>query len=230
MILYDLAGSHDDLRFSPYCWRVKMSLAHKGLAVDSRPWRFTEKDAIAFSDQKKVPVLVDGEQVIHDSWDIMNYLDRAYGEAPRLFVSEAERQTAFNLKLWVDKTVHLPLFKVILMDIYGCLHEKDRETFRSSREARMGISLENFSDASGASIQSFRSLLEPVREVLEWQPFLSGEQASGSDYILFGTFQWARCTSSIRLLEDGDAISLWGQRMLALFNGMACKALTASDL
>jgi hypothetical protein len=28
--LYDLAGAELDQRFSPYCWRTRMALAHKG--------------------------------------------------------------------------------------------------------------------------------------------------------------------------------------------------------
>jgi hypothetical protein len=60
MKLYDLAGAEDDLRFSPNCWRIKMALEHKGLAAEPIPWRFVEKDQIAFSGQKAVPVLVDG--------------------------------------------------------------------------------------------------------------------------------------------------------------------------
>ncbi len=31
-----------------------MALAHKGLSVEYRPWRFTEKDRIAFSNQKRL--------------------------------------------------------------------------------------------------------------------------------------------------------------------------------
>lgn len=70
MKLYDLAGAEDDLRFSPNCWRIKMALQHKGLAVDTVPWRFVEKDVIAFSRQKAVPVLVDNSTIVADSWEI----------------------------------------------------------------------------------------------------------------------------------------------------------------
>ena len=65
--LYDLAGAEDDRRFSPNCWRSRMALKHKGLEFETIPWRFTEKDAIAFSGQGLVPVLVDGSNIIHDS-------------------------------------------------------------------------------------------------------------------------------------------------------------------
>ena len=57
--LFDLAAGDDTVRFSPYCWRIRMALAHKGLDVNMVPVRFTEKDKIAFSGQKLVPVLRD---------------------------------------------------------------------------------------------------------------------------------------------------------------------------
>ena len=43
---FDLAATRHRLRFSPYCWRTKMALLHKGLAFETKPWRFTEKDAM----------------------------------------------------------------------------------------------------------------------------------------------------------------------------------------
>ena len=58
---YDLAGARDDCRFSPNCWPVRMALLHKGLPFEAIPWRFTEKQSIAFSGQGLVPVLVDGD-------------------------------------------------------------------------------------------------------------------------------------------------------------------------
>ena len=68
--LYDLAGAEPQRRFSPYCWRTKLALAHKCLAVETIPWRFTDKDVIGFSGQGRVPVLVDGDKVVSDSWAI----------------------------------------------------------------------------------------------------------------------------------------------------------------
>ena len=83
--LYDLAGAEPERRFSPYCWRTKLALMHKGLPFDTIPWRFTDKDVIAFSGQGRVPVLVDGDRVVFDSWTIANYLEDAYPDRPSLF-------------------------------------------------------------------------------------------------------------------------------------------------
>ena len=61
--LYDLAGIEPERRFSPFCWRAKMALAHKGLAVDTVPWRFTEKDKLPKPNDGRVPVIVDDGRV-----------------------------------------------------------------------------------------------------------------------------------------------------------------------
>jgi hypothetical protein len=66
MKLFDLAGAESARRFSPYCWRIKLALAHKGLTAETIPWRFTDKDAIAMSGQGRVPVLLDGDKVVSE--------------------------------------------------------------------------------------------------------------------------------------------------------------------
>jgi glutathione S-transferase len=83
--LYDLAGAQPERRFSPYCWRIRLALAHKNLPVETIPWRFTEKAEIAASGQTLVPVLVDGDRWIADSWTIANYLEDTFPDSPSLF-------------------------------------------------------------------------------------------------------------------------------------------------
>jgi glutathione S-transferase len=75
IVMYDLAGADPALRFSPYCWRTRMALAHKGLAFETIPWRFTDKEVIAFSGQGRVPVIRDGDRTVSDSWAIAEYLE-----------------------------------------------------------------------------------------------------------------------------------------------------------
>jgi len=52
--LYDLVAQ-DDRRPSPFCWRVKFALAHKGLDWTTVPVGFTEKDKIAFAGSHSCP-------------------------------------------------------------------------------------------------------------------------------------------------------------------------------
>src|SRR5688572_4235874 len=142
--LYDLAGAEDDRRFSPYCWRVKMALKHKGLEFETIPWRYTEKDAIAFSGQGAVPVLVDGGSAVHDSWDIALYLEQAYPSRPALFEGGESQALAQFFSHWSVRTLHPALLRIILPDLFGKLAEKDKAYFRESREKRFATSLEEF--------------------------------------------------------------------------------------
>src|SRR5271169_5508219 len=132
LLLYDLAGAETDRRFSPYCWRTRMALAHKELSVETIPWRFTDKEAIAKSGQPRVPVLVDGDRWIADSWTIANYLEDAYPERPSLFGGPAGRALSRFYSCLADTLVG-SIFRFIALDILGQLHDRDRAYFRKSR-------------------------------------------------------------------------------------------------
>lgn len=220
--LYDLAGEDPARRFSPFCWRIRMALAHKGLEVVTVPWRFTDKDAIAFSGQGRVPVIVDGDKAVHDSWKIAVYLDEAYPDRPMLF-PEGHGVARF-LNAWAD-TVQLPgLIRLVVADIEAHLHPKDKSYFRQTREKRLGVTLEEAQADREARVKDFRNLLEPVRATVAAQPYLSGEEPAYPDYIVFGAFQWARSVSDFRLLLPDDPVTSWRGRMLDLFDGLARKS------
>ena len=124
--LYDLCGRDERLRFSPYCWRVRMALAHKGLEYTTVAWRFQEKDVLAFADYDKVPVLTDGDNVVTDSFDIMCYLDRAYPEAP--VVGEGvSLQRLMLFKQLVERSITPALFKIVALDLLAAIPPDDRD-------------------------------------------------------------------------------------------------------
>jgi len=222
--LYDLAAAEDDRRFSPYCWRAKMALRHKGLEFETIPWRFTDKDVIAFSGSSTVPVLVDGKNTVHDSWRIALYLEEAYPQRPGLFEGAQSRALTEFFGQWVFRAVGPALMKVIVLDLFARLHEKDKAYFRESREKRFGMTLEQYGADPTAALAAFRGALEPVRPVLVQHAFVSGKGPGYADYILFGAFQWARAMSPIRLLEPDDPVFAWRERILDLWGGYARQA------
>jgi glutathione S-transferase len=220
-VLYDLAGENADLRFSSYCWRSRMALLHKGLEFTTLPWRFTEKEAIAFSGQGRVPVLVDGETVVSDSWAIAEHLERAYPEAPSLFGGDAGRAVTRFVNEFTDGVVNAGIAPLIVSDILPLLHEKDRAYFRASREKHFGKPLEEVTANRETEVAHFRRSLDPFRRVLVRQPFLGGALPLYADYILFGSLQWARCVSAFELLEGNDPVSAWRECLLDAFDGHA---------
>lgn len=220
--LYELAGADPARRFSPYCWRIRMALAHKGLEADVVPWRFTETDRLAFAGTDKVPVLVDGDRVLHDSTPIAEYLDEAYSNAPSLFQGDIAARR-FTLA-WTNAVLHPAIVRLIVSDIPAVLDDKARAYFVPNREARFGMPLAQVTAGREAKLPEFHALLTPLRLVLAAQDFLGGEEPDYADYAVFGAFQWARCTSPFALLAAGDAVHAWRERMLDLFGGLAREA------
>ena len=202
-----------------------MALAHKGLEFETMPWRFTEKDAIAFSGQGAVPVLVDGSRTVYDSWRIALYLDDTYPDRPLLMDSQHARGAIFVFKNWCERNIHPVVFQVIVLDLLRHLHEKDKAYFRESREKRLGKTLETYGSDGMLALATLRKALDPVRPVLAELPFIGGRWPSFADYILFGVFQWARAMSPTRLLEPDDPVYIWRDRMLDIHEGIARRAL-----
>ena len=222
--MYDLAAADPLVRFSPYCWRAKMALAHKGLMAETIPWRFTEKDAIAFSGQERVPVLLDGETTVSDSWNIALYLDETYADRPALFGSAEARAEAFFIKRWCELALHPALVRLIVADIVKILDPRDQNYFRQSREAAFGAGLEDYCADRDANLKALHGCLAPLRSSLKVTGFLGGKAPNFADYTVFGAFQWARCSSPVTLLQADDPVAQWFDTLLSLHDGLGAKA------
>ena len=201
-----------------------MALLHKGLSFDTIPWRFTDKEAIAPYKSTTVPVLVDGSNSVYDSWAIALYLDEVYPQRPQLFGGSEARNLADFFNQWTVKSIHLPILRAIMLDLFAKLHEKDKAYFREAREKRFGMTLEQFGADPKGAVMALRGALDPVRPVLVQNPFICGNGPGFADYILFGAFQWARVMSPTRLLEPDDPVYAWRERLLKLHDGYAWKA------
>jgi glutathione S-transferase len=222
--LFELVGTDEQRPFSPFCWRIRMALAHKGLDAASIPWRFTEKAAIAPHGSEKVPVLLHGESAVVDSWAIANYLEDQFPDRPSLFGGEGGRAALRMINWWGDIAIVGGLFPLIVADIPGHLAPVDADYFRKTREARFGKPLEQVVAARDSAVTGFRKSLDPMRLTLKTQPYLGGEQPNYADYIVFGGFQWARVVSPFKLLETKDPIYAWREKLLDAFDGLARKS------
>lgn len=223
-VLYDLAGADPTRRFSPYCWRIRLALAHKGLPVATVPWQFIDKQAIAASGQGRVPVLVEGDRWIAESWDIACYLEDTYPDHPSLFGSvsvDGAGGRALNHYFSVlgDVLVNA-IFRFVARDIFDVLDAPNRAYFRETREQRIGMTLEAYVADRDAQLPAFRDSLTPLRVTLKKQPFLGGDRPLYADYAVFGAFQWARCVSPYVLLAVDDPVRQWRDRLLDAYDGL----------
>ncbi len=227
--LYELAGADPDLRFSPHCWKARMALAHKGLDTEGIPWRFTEKEEIAFSGQGLVPVMIDQGEVVADSWRIAEYLEDRYPDRPSLFGGDMGRHTARFVNTWADVGLMPAIAKAIVLDIHNRVHEKDKAYFRATREKRFGMALEDVGADQAQRVADVRAAFTPLRQMLQHQPFICGATPAYADYCVFGMLMWARCVSPLVLLESDDVVCDWRDRLLDAFGGVARQAPVAGS-
>jgi glutathione S-transferase len=219
--LFELVGTDATRPFSPFCWRTRMALAHKGLSAQTIPWCFTDKDAIAPHQSEKVPVLIDGDSSVADSWAIANYLEDTYPDRPSLFGGAGGRAIGRMMNWWGDIAVVGGMFPLIVADIPSHLKPQDAQYFRRTREARFGKPLEEVAAGRDKSVEGFRRALDPMRLTLKTQACLGGDVPNYADYIVFGAFQWARVVSPFKLLIENDPIYAWREKLLDAFDGMA---------
>jgi glutathione S-transferase len=220
MLLYDLAGADDAARWSPFCWRAKLALAHKGLAFTAVPWHYFEKEALAPSQQgevPRVPVLVDRGEWINDSWRIALYLEERYPERPPLFGGTASREHTLFVKHWLDADVHPHLVHITVLDMYRRLHPRDQPYFRASREQRFGMTLEEFGADQPRHVAALRQALEPVRRTLADQPFLGGDAPLFADHLVAGALLWGANACEQELLAADDPVLRWRDDLIARY-------------
>jgi glutathione S-transferase len=223
-VLFDLAAG-DGRRFSPHCWRTRLALAHKNLPYEAQPIRFTEIASIADGKQKTVPVLDDNGKIIGDSWAIAEYLEETYPDRPSLFGGPSGRALTLFIQDWAIATLQLGLLNLIVLDIWQSLSPEDKDYFRSSREKRLGRSLEEVQARREDRLPTFQKSLQPLRMLLSKQDWIGGESPLYADYAAFAPFQWARIVSNFTLLEQDDIIRGWIERCLDLYDGLGRKAL-----
>ncbi|WP_262692970.1 glutathione S-transferase N-terminal domain-containing protein [Kordiimonas aestuarii] len=216
--LFELCGENRDVRFSPYCWRARLALKHKGLEFDSVPITFLEKQPLENASSKTVPVLNDDGTWVKESFDIACYLDDTYADKP-LFGSADARAQGVVLNDWLNRTLLLGLFPMIVADIHRHLDAKNAAYFRDTREKFLGCTLEDAQGTRAERLAPFRKSLSPLRAGLRANDYLSGDAPAWLDYAAFGTFMWVHLASDFEPLEADDPLYDWRERMFDLFDG-----------
>ncbi|MGY2994754.1 glutathione S-transferase family protein [Mesorhizobium sp. URHB0026] len=228
ILLYDLVGRDEGRPFSPHCWKATMALAHKGLDISTAPTRFLEVPAVEGGVSKTVPVIRDGDKVVTDSFAIALYLEEAYPDRPSLFGGEGGKAMARFIERWSQSNIHPYVTTAALVDLHAMQDEQNGSYFRKSREQRFRKRLEDVVAARDAGLATFRAVLEPLRSMLSYQPFIGGASPLFADYIVFGALQWARIASPYKLLEDSDVVAQWFTRCLDLHGGVGRKVSAAA--
>ena len=163
--------------FSTNVERVALALAHKGVAVE---WFDVDpadrSPVVEVSGQELVPVLVDGELVLHDSPRILEHLEERFPE-PALFPSDPARREELRSFLdWFNQVWKRPPNLIAAEELKP---EPDRERI-AELESRIATSLDRF------------------EALLDGRDFLFGDALTAADVTAFPFLKYAV------LWQDGD--------------------------
>ena len=191
-------------RISPFSWRIRYALAHKGLQPTVLPTRFADVARIrALSGQDLVPIIEHDETVVHDSWSIACHLEDRFPDA-----SVAVRRR--------HRARHRAAGEHLVRHRAGSCHaaaglRRLHSLHRSGRPRLFPWLARDPTGHDTRAIQcrSRRGVGRPGRRparhlerTLSEQAFLAGEAPAYVDYIIFSVFQWARIGSPRDVLAD----------------------------
>jgi glutathione S-transferase len=207
---------------SPYVWRIRYALAHKGVPIESVPIGFTDIPKMFGERFKTVPVIEHGDTMLAESWDIAEYLDRAFPRQPALFSSPSENAMVRLNEAWFAAEILRSMFRIYILDVHNAARPEDRAYFRQSREKMLrGTTLEAYTADRASRLPVLREALRPLRSHLSRSPFMGGDTPNYADYIALGAFHWVASVSTLPLLAaNDDAIRAWLDRGFDLYDGL----------
>lgn len=221
IILYELAAA-DDTRFSPFCWRTRFGLAHKGLAFKSVQIGFPDIGELGGTN-RTVPAIRIGDTFVEDSWHIAEFLDERFPDRPPLLGGPIGQGTTRFVECFTDKVIHPTILRLVSRDVFDRMALYDRPYFRRTREEMLGMTLEEAQSTREQTVQAFRKAIHPIRLTLYRQPWLAGQAPGHADYIVLAAFQWGRLATDFDILAEDDPIAEWFQRGLDLHEGYGRK-------
>ena len=214
--LYDLSGKND-LRFSPPCWNIKLCLIQNNIEFITIPVRFTDKNKIAFSKQKLVPILDYKHGFVFDSWNIINWLNENYPKK-KIFINNSSKNFSYFLYLWTSRQLLPILFKIIAHEIPNVLEGNDIDYYLKTREERINGPITKFQPFISSYIEEFRKSIDPIRKIIIKNNYISGKKPGIEDCIFFGNFKWVDVCSSCNLLNEDDPVYTWYKNLLKFTN------------
>jgi glutathione S-transferase len=194
--------------WSTNCERVALALAHKDVEVESVLIEYSDRSPVErISGQGLVPVVVDGDEVIHDSTRIIRHLEQRFPDPP-LFPSDPARRAELDVFLeWFNEE-----WKRAPNSIEGELESADPDD----------AAIERWSGRMAASLDLFEGLLAG-------REYLFGDELSAADCAAFPFLKYATIRDPadtelyhvmlddhLRLGDDHPRLAAWIDRVDAL--------------
>lgn len=119
---------------SPFVWRTKYALKHKGFDIDLVPNGFTGIKELTGGRSERLPVIVDDGEWVIDSWKIAEYLDARYPDRPMLFAGDSMKVLTRFVDQWLWRTAIRVWIRCYILDYHDLSMSRDHAYVRESRE------------------------------------------------------------------------------------------------
>jgi glutathione S-transferase len=205
---------------SPFVWRTKYALKHKGFDIDPVPNGFTGIKELTGGRSERLPVIVDDGEWVIDSWKIAEYLDARYPDRPMLFVGDSMKVLTKFIDQWLWRTAIRVWIRCYILDYHDLSMPRDHAYVRDSRERILGGRLEDLQAGREERLPLVPPTLEPLRVLLKETPWLGGNQPNYADYCILAVFLWAASVAKVPPLHDDDPMRDYIDRGFDLYGGL----------
>ncbi|MBN8819291.1 MAG: glutathione S-transferase N-terminal domain-containing protein [Sphingomonas sp.] len=206
---------------SPYVWRTKYALAHKGFDIDLVPGGFVGILDRTGGRSDRLPVIVDDDRWVLDSVVIADYLDETYPERPLLFPNPASRAVLRFVDNWIWSTVIDAYFENYIADYHDLSLPGDQPYVRETREKFVGNRpLEVAQAGREDRLPLMPPRFEPLRKLLSETPWIGGDAPDYADFSALGIFLWLASIARTPPFTHDDPMRDWLDRGFDLFGGL----------
>ncbi len=210
--VYDLVLK-SGVTLSPFVWRTKLAILHKGFQVEPVPTSYMGIKRILDGTYSRLPVIDDNGTIVKDSLFIADYLDETYPDRPALFRTKSERNFMRYLDGWMFAGPIREWFSCFTLDQAKLVHDEDVDYVRTAHTRIFrGRALEDVVADREERLPKIRPLLDPIRTLLKETKWFGGDEPNQVDLMMLGHFLWLSSLGSHPPLAKDDALWDWLNR------------------
>tara|TARA_Y100000768_G_C23907395_1_gene648217 strand:- start:259 stop:924 length:666 start_codon:yes stop_codon:yes gene_type:complete len=212
--LYDLSGKND-LRFSPYCWRIKYLLNFRKIIYQTKPTCFTDRLNNTFFGDAKLPTITDDGIKISNSFNIAEHIEYKYVDIDQRIINTENKASLYFINDWSDYFLNTSILERVAYDIVSVLDNRDIEYFNESRSKRFGMSPKDFQDYNlKKSENNFNKCCNFLDKILQKQSYLLGENITYAEMIVLGSLTWGeKVSNNTKIEKKFNRLTAWKDKL-----------------
>lgn len=173
-------------------WTLQeLGVAFEAVSVNMLAGEHLRPEFLKLNPAARLPVLVDGDQVLTESAAIVLYLAEKYPEGKLLPTRLTERAQAYRWLLFTVTELEQPLWR---MARHEFLYPQEKRSTQDIQLAR----------------EDFRPMIEVLARHMQGRTYVVGDAVTVTDFVLAYTLDWA---NEVALLDDFPGLKHYMETM-----------------